>query len=108
MVEAADNATDSRVESLNIGRKRVEERCNAPGPLFTERVLLSMGPLKGTRMKGRVRRGDEECVCECVSVCCAYIYAHDVSFLLNFSRARALHPLNCALVRAFSIVPPSL
>lgn len=56
MVEAADNATDSRVESLNIGRKRVEERCNAPGPLFTERVLLSMGPLKGTRMKGRVRR----------------------------------------------------
>lgn len=40
-------------------------------------------------------------------VCCAYIYiCADVSFLLNFSRA--LHPLNCALVRAFSIVPPHL
>lgn len=47
-------------------------------------------------------------VCMRVSMCCTYIYAHDVSFLLNFSRARALHPLNCALVRAFSIVPPSL
>lgn len=74
MVEAADNATDSRVESLNIGRKRVEERCNAPGPLFTERVLLSMGPLKGTRMKGRVRRGDEECVCECECMCVVRIH----------------------------------
>lgn len=72
MVEAADNATDSRVESLNIGRKRVEERCNAPGPLFTERVLLSMGPLKGTRMKGRVRRW-RMCMWVCICVLCVYI-----------------------------------
>lgn len=91
--------TDSRGESLNIGRKRVEERgAMRLGPLFTERVLLSMGPLKG--MKGRAKRGDA-----CVVRIYIYICA-DVSFLLNFSRA--LHPLNCALVRAFSIVPPHL
>lgn len=66
--------TDSRGESLNIGRKRVEERgAMRPGPLFTERVLLSMGPLKG--MKGRAKRGN---ACECV--CCAYIYIYALMF----------------------------
>lgn len=105
-VDAVDNAADSRVESLNIGTEtsRGTVQCALPF-IYRARAAFHGTFKRHTHERKSEARRWRMCVCVCL---CWRIYAHDVSFLLNFSRARALHPLNCALVRAFSIVPPSL